>query len=340
MNFLVSLSIMDPLYQGFGSILAYLYNWLQNYGLVIFLFILTIRLIMLPINMKTQRNMAKQMFLRDDINEIKRYYADDPQMAQQAQMELMKANGLSMTGGGCLPQIFQFIILIAFWRPIRSPLFYIAGVSSENLTNIANHLIGKGLLPENALSLLANQDVNILSALRENTTALAEVVEKGWINLNQVLDLRFLGMDLGKTPTFNPNLLFGAETRATYLPLLILVIVMTVTMVLSMRISRINQPQSLKTKEEQERDKKNPAKSAQLDEQQTACMNKSMTIFMPLMMLWMAFSIPAAMALAWLASNLVAIIQSVLAYTYYTRPARKILEERKEEKQIPRRRRA
>ncbi|MDO5016657.1 MAG: YidC/Oxa1 family membrane protein insertase [Eubacteriales bacterium] len=340
MNYLVSLGILDPLYQGFGWLLAYLYSWMQNYGLVIIFFNLAIRLLTMPLNFKTQRGMARQLFLRDDINEIKRYYANDPQKAREEQMALMQRHGMSMAGGSCFLQLIQFVILIAFWRPIRSPLFYIAGVSAENLTNIGNYLMSEGALTEKALAQIGNQDVILLSALRENQSALAASIEKGWIRLDQVLDLKFMGMDLGKTPSFKPSLIFGADTRATYLPLLILVIVMIVTMILSMRLARVNMPSFAKSKEEQERDKKNPAKQAQLEEDQTARMNKSMNIFMPLMMLYTAFVIPAAMAMAWLVSNLVAILQAALTYVYYTKPAREIYEERKLEKQIPRRRKA
>lgn len=337
MNYLLTLSIFDPLYQGFGWLLKMLYIWLQNYGLVIIVFNLAIKIILMPINLNMQRNMARQRFLQDDIAELERVYGQDPQKLNEAKMTLMKNAGVSMTGG-CLPQIFQFVVLIALWQPIRSPLQYIGGVSQEALGNITQLLVDQGVLAEQALKTYTASDVNILSALRKFPTALAECVDKGWITLQQVLDLKFLGMDLGKTPSINPGLLFGEDTRAIYLPLLILVLVMIVTMWISMQMTKLNMPTtSGKSKEELRRDKNNPAKAAQGDSRES-CAPKVMNWTMPIMMLWMAFTLPAAMALFWLTSNLIAILQAYLSYIYYTKPAQQMLETRKSEKQIPKRR--
>lgn len=336
MNYMLSLSILDPLYQVFGLLMRFMYGWLQNYGLVIIVVNLAIKAILMPVNMRMSKNMARQLFLQDDINEIKRVYADDPQRAQAAQMDLMKQHNISMTGG-CLPQLLQFLVLIAIWRPIQRPLYYIAGVAQENLQQIAQLLVDKGSLAENALKTVANSDVGVLAALRSNGEALAQSVENGWIQLSQVLDLKFLGMDLGVTPSFLPAKLFGPE-KSTYLPLFILVVVMMVTMILQLQISRKAMPQPGRTKEEKARDASNPAKHDQVQEQSQAMM-KSMNFVMPAMMIWMAFTLPAAMALFWLTSNIMGIIQSLLSYQYYAKPARELVEARKADKQVRRRRR-
>ena len=207
----------------------------------------------------------------------------------------------------------------------------------DNLQNIAQLLVDKGSLAANALKTVANSDVGILAALRSNGEALAQSVENGWIQLSQVLDLKFMGMDLGVTPSFIPAKLFGPE-KATYLPLFFLVVVMMVTMILQMQISRKAMPQQTRTKEEKARDANNPAKQDQVQEQ-SATMMKSMNIVMPIMMIWMSFTLPAAMALFWLTSNVMGIIQSLLSYNFYAKPARELVEARKAEKQVRRRRR-
>lgn len=336
MNYMLSLSILDPLYQVFGLLMRFMYGWLQNYGLVIIVVNLAIKAILMPVNMRMSKNMARQLFLQDDINEIKRVYSNDPQRAQAAQMDLMKQHNISMTGG-CLPQLLQFLVLIAIWRPIQRPLFYIAGVAQDSLQQITQLLVDQGSLGANALKTVGSSDVGILAALRSNGQALAQAVENGWIQLSQVLDLNFLGMDLGVTPSFLPAKLFGPE-KSTYLPLFILVVVMMITMFLQLKISRQAMPQQTRTKEEKARDASNPAKHDQVQEQ-SATMMKSMNIFMPAMMIWMAFTLPAAMALFWLTSNIMGIIQSLLSYNFYTKPALALLEARKAEKQVPRRRR-
>ena len=171
---------------------------------------------------------------------------------------------------------------------------------------------------------------------RSSAQTLGESVQQGWIQLRQVIDLNFLGMDLGRTPSFDPAKLFGAETWRTYIPLLILVIVMIGTQFIAMRMGKINMPRQ-QSKEEKEREKRNPAKSGQTP-QQAEGMMKSMNIVMPVMMIFMAFTLPAAMALFWLVSNVMAIVQTYLTYLLYTKPMREILDKQDAEKLVSRRR--
>lgn len=67
-------------------------------------------------------------------------------------------------------------------------------------------------------------------------------------------------------------------------------------------------------------------------------MMKSMNIVMPVMMIFMAFTLPAAMALFWLVSNVMAIVQTYLTYVLYTKPMREILDKQDAEKLVSRRR--
>lgn len=335
MHLPVVLGLMDPLYNLFGWLMSYLYDWIRNYGLVIIFFNVVIKIITMPLSFKSSKGMARQQFLQDDINEIKRVYADNPQKAQEAQMDLMKQAGVSMTSG-CLPMLLQMIVLFAVWRPIQRPLHYIGQVSMDNIQAIANYLSEKHLIAERVASSVGGSDVPIISALREHAGALGYAVDQGWIKLKQVLDLDFLGMDLGLTPSVDPRLLFGAETWKTYVPLLVLVIIMLITMIISTRLNKINQPQT-QSKEEKEREKRNPAKSGQTPQQGEGMM-KTMNIVFPVMMIFMAFTLPAAMALFWLVSNVMAIVQTLLTYKLYTQPMRKIMEEKAAAKLVSRRR--
>lgn len=330
----VILGLMDPLYDFFGMVMGFLYDWLRNYGLVVILTNILVKLVLMPLQFKTQKSMAKQQFMQDDLNEIKRIYAKDPQKSQEAQMELMKANGVSM-GQSCLPMLLNVIILFGFWPPIQRPLHYIGRVAADNVNQIGDFLLGKGFITDQTFKAIGRTDIPVLAALQENGEALAHSVENGWIQLKQVLDLNFLGMDLGRTPSLNPRLLFGAEWT-TYVPLLILVVLMMVTMVMSMQINKLNTPRGM-SKEEREREKRNPAKRGQTPEQAQGMM-KTMNIVFPVMMLFMSFSLPAAMTLFYLTSNLMAMLQSLLSYYLYTKPMNAILDEKAAAKVAGRRR--
>ena len=314
--------------------MSYLYDWLQNYGLVIIVFNVIFKLLLMPLSFKSQKSMAKQRFLQDDINEIKRVYANDPQRASEAQMELMRANGVSM-GGGCLPSLFSILLLFGIWPPIQRPLHYIGRVGAEQIEQIGQFMFEKQMIGENVLKSLPRTDVSLLASLKENGEALSTAVKEGWLELKQVLDLNFLGMDLGKTPSFLPAKLFGEES-GTYLPLLLLVVILIVTMLISLRLNKINMPSGM-TKEERERENRNPAKKGQTPDQSEGMM-KSMQIFMPIMMLFSAFTLPAAMTIFWISSNLLAILQTWLTYKLYTEPMQAALDERYEKKLAGRRR--
>lgn len=335
MYYPVLLGIMDPLYNLFGQLMSYLYDWLQNYGLVIIVFNVILKLLIMPLSFKSQKSMARQQFLQDDINEIKRVYAKDPQKANEAQMQLMRESGVSMASG-CLPMVLQMLVLFAIWPPIQRPLHYIGQVADSSIASIGGYAFEHGLLSQNAFSNLGRNDIPLLAVLRDSAQTLGESVQQGWIQLRQVIDLNFLGMDLGRTPSFDPGKLFGAETWRTYIPLLILVIVMIGTQFVAMRMGKINMPRQ-QSKEEKEREKRNPAKSGQTPKQAEGMM-KSMNIVMPVMMIFMAFTLPAAMALFWLVSNVMAIIQTYLTYVLYTKPMREILDKQDAEKLVSRRR--
>ena len=68
----VQLGLLDPLYNLFGWILGSLYAWLNNYGLVIILFTSAIRLVLMPLGLRSQRGTLRQQMLQTEVNEIKR----------------------------------------------------------------------------------------------------------------------------------------------------------------------------------------------------------------------------------------------------------------------------
>jgi YidC/Oxa1 family membrane protein insertase len=70
---------------------------------------------------------------------------------------------------------------------------------------------------------------------------------------------------------------------------------------------------------ERERDKKNPARAGQNQQDSTESMMKSMNIIMPIFMLWTTFTFPAAMGLYWIVGNIMMILQSVIIYFLFTR---------------------
>lgn len=321
----VIMGLMDPIYNLFGWILTNMYAWLENYGLVIILFTVLINVLLLPFGIKSQKSMLKQQGLQDEINEIKRMYPDDPQTQQALQQELFKKNGVSITSG-CLPSLLRLILIIPVFKIFQQPLRYIGGVSAENIAQISQYVTDHKLLPEAASKLIARSDIPLISALQSNASALAATVEKGWLKLSQLIDLDFLGINLGTHPSWKPAEIFGDQWQ-TYLPLLVLPVLTILAMVVQMRLmTKISQARPV-DKAELERAKRNPAKKDQTKANDSAGTMKGMNFFMIALMMWTVFTLPSAMGIYWVINSVMGIAQSLFIYHYYTKPFRKALEE-------------
>ncbi|MDO5738323.1 MAG: YidC/Oxa1 family membrane protein insertase [Eubacteriales bacterium] len=314
------MGLMDPFSGLFGQILSKMVDWLGSYGLAVIVFTILLMILSFPLGLKQKKNMLKQSALQDDINEIARLYPKDMQKQNELRMELMRRHGISQMSG-CLPMILQMLVFFSMWRPIQQPLHYIGQVSTANIEHIRQFLVQNSWLPAsiNEKYVLRN-DIPIIDILTKNAKSLYGVVENGWMELRQMIDLNFLGIDLGMRPTINPKLLFGAETWRTYLPLLILPALTLITLLINMRMMKLEQP-NYQSKEEREREKRNPAKAGQ-NPDPTAGMMKSMNYVFPVLMMFTVFSLPTAMGLFWVTRNLVMIAQSALTYFLYHRPFR------------------
>ncbi|PLX09078.1 MAG: membrane protein insertase YidC [Marinilabiliales bacterium] len=97
-----------------------IFNWLggfiNNFGLIILLLTLIIKIGLFPLTYKSYMSSAKMRVLKPQIDELGKKYGKDKAMEkQQATMALYKKAGASPMGG-CLPMLLQFPILIAMFR--------------------------------------------------------------------------------------------------------------------------------------------------------------------------------------------------------------------------------
>jgi YidC/Oxa1 family membrane protein insertase len=314
---IISLSLLDPLYIAFGWFMRILYEVIGNYGLVIIVFTIILRGLMIPMGIKQQKSTLKQQALQGEIAEIQRAYPNDKQKQSQMQMELYKKHGASPLSG-CLPTILQLIIIWPIFRIIQAPLQYIMNIPADKIKQIGVILRDMNLITQKQADAVASSNIPIITQLNQNATALAKAVDGGLIKLKQLIDVDFLGINLGLTPTYQPSLLFGAEL-SKYLPLLIIPAIVLVTTLIQMKITRMTMPNRKKKAEAKEREKVNPARAGQTPEDRSESMMKSMNFIMPIFMLWTTFSMPAAMGLYWIIGNIMMILQSVLIYFMFTK---------------------
>jgi len=87
---------------------------ISNYGILIILFGIIIKLALYPLTQKSFKSMAAMKELQPQMQEIKEKYEDDPQKQQKETLALYKKAGVNPLGG-CLPMLLQFPILITLF---------------------------------------------------------------------------------------------------------------------------------------------------------------------------------------------------------------------------------
>ena len=95
----------------------FLSRFINNWGLIILLMTILIKVVLSPLTYKSFKSSAKMNVLKPDIEQINKKYPNekDAMKKQQATMELYQKAGISPMGG-CLPMLLQFPILFAMFR--------------------------------------------------------------------------------------------------------------------------------------------------------------------------------------------------------------------------------
>lgn len=102
-------------------IFNFLERFMSNYGLIIIIMVLIIRLILSPLTYKSHISMAKMRVLKPELDAIKEKHDGDMQKAQSDQMELYRKAGINPLSG-CIPVLLQFPILVSLFYFIPSAI--------------------------------------------------------------------------------------------------------------------------------------------------------------------------------------------------------------------------
>ncbi len=95
----------------------FLRNYIANFGIIILILVILVKLVISPITYKSYVSMAKMRLIKPQVDELAKKYPkqEDALKRQQATMELYRKAGVS-TLGGCIPMLLQMPILIALFR--------------------------------------------------------------------------------------------------------------------------------------------------------------------------------------------------------------------------------
>ena len=306
---ILAFKLVDIIQVPFGYLLSWLYQLTTNYGLALIIFAIVLKFVLYPMTAKSKKSMMKMSRLTPRLQALQKKYADDQQKLNEAIQALYREEGVSM-GGGCLLSFIPLLILIPLYTVVREPIVYMLHETKEVAEQIVT--IVRDNAPEAFGQNAYYHQMNAVPLLPRFAEELKGIVANP--RTLEGLNFNFLGIDLGVVPVFNVTKWDSwswANIGGFLLPVL-----SAGSQVLSMLISQ-KMNNSVVTNEKGVQDKET-AKNSQVNQS-----NKIMMYMMPLMSLWIGFTVPGALSLYWLIQGLVAMVMDV----YLTKKYRKIYDE-------------
>ena len=89
-------------------------RFISNYGIIILIIVIIIRLLLSPLTYKSHISMAKMRVMKPELDELKAKHDGDMQKAQQEQMKLYQKVGINPLSG-CIPMLLQMPVLFALF---------------------------------------------------------------------------------------------------------------------------------------------------------------------------------------------------------------------------------
>ena len=279
----------------FAWLVRLFYNLTNSYGVALILFTLVIKLIMLLFQMKSKKSMMRMSRVSGQMQELQKRYAKNQAKLQEEMQKLYEEEGVNPMSG-CLWSLIPFPILIALYSIIRQPITHFMMLSKDvlqtvvqsaadagvNLTNIVmmDKATGTPVLKDGLYQLASYGQINLVKAVQEMGLSTPE----GWFDMNY----NFLGLDLTATPwEYVKSFTF---TWAVIGVILIPILAGLSQFVFS-KLTMKTQPQA------------DAAGGASM---------KSMMYMMPLISVYIAFIMPAALGVYWIAQSVFSLIQEAI----------------------------
>lgn len=289
-----------------------------NYGVAIILFTIIIKAVLLPMMVKQQKSMTKTQKLQPLLNELQQKYANDKEKLNAETMKLYqkyKVNPMS----GCLPLVIQLPILMALYWVVKKPVVYLMGFGEDEVWRIISAILEwseqnpDGLnqfytalgiesmerLTDSAYRMFGMYEIQIA----EFINAHPDIMNSHWIletgKNYDIIDFHFIGLDLSQTPNLNAflGLFIGKVSQLTPGTMLLWIIpaLSGLSSFATSKLTQMMQPAPAPVKDKNGEEQPNPM--------------KSMMLFMPLISAWFAFTLPAAIGLYWIVSNVLQLAQ-------------------------------
>lgn len=282
----------------FGYLLQFLYGLVNNYGIAIILFTVIIKLILLPLSIKQQKTMKKSSELQEKMKVIQFKYKSDPEKMNQEMMSLYKSENMSPFSG-CLTAIVQLLLLLSIFYLVRSPLTFMEKIPTENINHYVQQLQESGKT--------VSQVYPEIDLIREHQFLKEKNPEDANVDkLN--IQMNFLGLDLSKIPQQNMT-----DYTVYIIPALyILSSFISIRMTTAMQLKNANKQKEEKAIIDGTTGKELIPQEENNEMDAVMQTNKMMSWMMPIMSISIAFIAPLGLALYWLISNILMIVERLI----------------------------
>jgi len=285
----------------FGYLMDWLYQITNNYGIALILFAVIVQLVLLPITAKSKRSTMKMSRLQPRIKDIQTRYSHDQQKQNELITKLYQDEGVSM-GGGCLWSFIPLFILLPLYTVVRQPIVYML---HENL-EVATQII-EAIRSVNADLFTGNDFYDQIVAARyiaEYADVVKSAVPEVAARTLEGINFGFLGINLGEIPQWK---IFSAAWAWDWAHIggFLMALLSAGNQIITMKVSQ-KMNDSVITDEKGIQDKETAENS------QSAQSMKMMMYTMPIMMLWIGFTVPAGLSLYWFIGGVVRTIEDTI----------------------------
>ena len=268
--------IMTP----FATLLKNFYEMTGSYGVALIIFSLVTKIILYPLSLKGKRSMIKMNALTGEQQALQRKYGKDQNRYNLELQKLYEREKVSPYGG-CMWSLLPMPLLIGMFTLVRSPLSYFMGLPAAAVDTL-KALFLEGVTTGTPEILMAK----MLDVPANMEAAKAAVPE--FANRLMVVDFQFMGLDLSATPVlkFWENGMVWAAFGLFLLPF--------ISGALSLLTTFIN------------------SKTNKLSANNPQQNNMMLLLMGPVMSIWFGFTMPAGVAIYWIANNFFGIVQELI----------------------------
>ena len=272
----------------FAWLLRTLYELTMSYGWALVLFTVVVKLVLLPFQIKSKKSMMRMSRFQPMIKEIQTRYAKNPEKMNEELQRLYAEENVNPMSG-CLWSLLPFPILIALYSIIRQPLSRFMMLSKSVVEEVTALAATLGYSAAGVRT--GYEEIGLAKFISENFAEFSGKFD-GLINT----DYSFLGLDLTVMPSDVWKEFFTGGW-----PVIGVVLIPFLSAALSFIQSKVSMA----------------GNTASQGSDPTAKSTRMMMWMMPLLSLWIGFTLPAALGVYWIVNSLLYAVQEKVLTKYF-----------------------